>query len=216
MKKITPLILIVVVIAMVLLWQQNSRMQSQLEDQSAQLKDLQEDVENLPTESETPDTTSVQEPTSQESTTEDSAKEEEALFDKEDTPSDEEETPSEETFVNYDTALTNAETLESVVALYRLDLSETQFAAYGYKVHEFYKELGTEAFIVRLAATGNTTINEAVIETLVADMILNDQMEWPLDLETYKSELDQFIRDKERTVEELRIAYNLRAQINRI
>jgi len=32
MKKITPLILIVVVIAMVLLWQQNSRMQSQLED----------------------------------------------------------------------------------------------------------------------------------------------------------------------------------------
>ena len=55
MKKITPLILIVVVIAMVLLWQQNSRMQSQLEDQSAQLKDLQEDVENLPTESETPD-----------------------------------------------------------------------------------------------------------------------------------------------------------------
>ncbi len=207
MKKLIPLILIVLVIATVILWQKNSRMQSQLENQSAQIKALQEDVDNLPTESGTTDTTTVQEPPSQESTSQGPFIDE--------IPSDE-ESSSDEPFVNYDTALTNAETLESVVALYRLDLSETQVAAYGYKVHEFYKELGTETFIVSLAATGNTTINEGVVEALVMDMTLNDQMNWPLDLETYKNELDQFIREKERTVEELRVAHNLRAQINDI
>ena len=115
--------------------------------------------------------------------------------------------------IDYGTALSRVENLDQLINLFRYDLGEGDYAAYGYKAHVFYKEIGAETFIKILAAREDITLQEEITKMIIGELKVLKEIDKNLDLQIYIDQLVSFINGKEGTANELRLAYDLRWQL---
>jgi len=117
------------------------------------------------------------------------------------------------TSIDYGTALSRIENLDQLINLFRYDLGEGDYAAYGYRAHVFYKEVGAETFIKTLAAREDITLQEEITKMIIGELKVLKDVDKNLDLQIYIDQVVHFINDKELTANELRLAYDLRWQL---
>jgi hypothetical protein len=120
------------------------------------------------------------------------------------------------TSIDYGTALSRVENLDQLINLFRYDLGEGDYAAYGYKAHVFYEEVGAETFVKILAAREDITLQEEITKMIIGELKVLKEVDKNLDLQIYIDQLVGFINDKELTANELRLAYDLRWQLEEL
>lgn len=117
------------------------------------------------------------------------------------------------TNIDYGTALSRVENLDQLINLFRYDLGEGDYAAYGYRTHVFYKEVDAETFIKTLAAREDITLQEEITKMIIGELKVLKEIDKNLDLQVYIDQVVRFINEKEGTANELRLAYDLRWQL---
>lgn len=117
------------------------------------------------------------------------------------------------TGIDYGTALSRVENIDQFIDLFRYDLGESQYAAYGYKAYVFYKEMGAEAFIKTLALREDIILQEEITRMIIGELKVVKEMDQSLDLQADIDQVVDFINAEERTANELRLAYDIRWQL---